>query len=415
MIFINFGATYFGGILETGDNMDEVDDVETEDLVTLELRFGPDRSQKAHRFAVSETGGTNGNGGPGIPYDEYMYRDYVDIPFEAWDMDNDRQLMVSFRDQADDGEWNLIHEHTSDPERDLMSREYFFISGFEYDEDNPHDDIATDGGLVSKLFYFMWPVLHADATWDPESVPESTLKITIKTLTAETHSVANWSAANNAVHVDHHNFVTVDTGGEDFAIFNVNDGGVHYSRHSGNLWRGISNGYNTSQFYGVAKRPGHDQYLGGTQDNGTWLSGDDPSANDSWSWEIGGDGFDTVWHQEDDNLLLGGWQNNNFRRSTNRGATWSDATSGLDDVGREAGPFINTLGSSASIPLDRRVSGAPRTSRSFGLRTEYPRVTGVFPGLPGRPASRWQTPPLSGLAFESQKTEEEFTCPRMAG
>ena len=56
---------------------------------------------------------TNNDGGAGIRLADYMYEGYVRIPFEVWDIDNNQQLMISFRDQADDGAFNLIPESTS--------------------------------------------------------------------------------------------------------------------------------------------------------------------------------------------------------------------------------------------------------------------------------------------------------------
>ena len=42
----------------------------------------------------------------------YKYVDYVEVPFEVWDINNNRQLMVSFREQQEDGEFNLIYQNT---------------------------------------------------------------------------------------------------------------------------------------------------------------------------------------------------------------------------------------------------------------------------------------------------------------
>ena len=47
-------------------------------------------------------------------FSQYMYADYVDVPLQVWDTDNNRQLMFSFRDQADDGEFNLIEFFSSE-------------------------------------------------------------------------------------------------------------------------------------------------------------------------------------------------------------------------------------------------------------------------------------------------------------
>ncbi|MCH8277091.1 MAG: hypothetical protein IIA50_06105, partial [Bacteroidetes bacterium] len=89
MDFINFGASHFGGTLSWG--LAEEGALVTEnDFVSVEVRFGPGRSQMAHRFTPPD--------GPGIAFSTYPYADYVEVPFEVWDVTNNRQLIVSFRD-----------------------------------------------------------------------------------------------------------------------------------------------------------------------------------------------------------------------------------------------------------------------------------------------------------------------------
>ena len=41
-------------------------------------------------------------------------------------------------------------------------------------------------------------------------------------------------------------------------------------------WSFAGGGMNTTQFYGIDKKPGADEYIGGTQDNGTWRSPSGP-------------------------------------------------------------------------------------------------------------------------------------------
>ena len=84
------------------------------------------RQQKAHRFTVPE------GEGAGVPPEDYAYMDYVDVPFEAWDIRNNRQLMISFRDQERDGAFNLIERILDD---DISGREYFFVHAVPYNED----------------------------------------------------------------------------------------------------------------------------------------------------------------------------------------------------------------------------------------------------------------------------------------
>ena len=71
--------------------------------------------------------------------------------------------------------------------------------------------------------------------------------------------------ANCCVHVDHHNliFIPVNEARGEFKVLNANDGGVYFSDDSGETFTGAT-GYNTTQFYGLDKKPGENVYIGGT-------------------------------------------------------------------------------------------------------------------------------------------------------
>ena len=70
------------------------------------------------------------------------------------------------------------------------------------------------------------------------------------------------------------------------------------------------------------------------QDNSTWFtpSGATAGAATSYEFAVGGDGFEALWNNRDGNLMMGSIQFNSLVRSTNGGASWFDATSGLSDV-----------------------------------------------------------------------------------
>ncbi len=123
--------------------------------------------------------------------------------------------------------------------------------------------------------------------------------------------IIDWGVnVDQAAHVDHHVIqpFVVDSLNEKFWIFNTNDGGVAISENKGRYFDELdrnNSGYNTSQFYGIAKKPGESIYIGGTQDNGTSLSQHDPESDSYWEHVIGGDGFDAVWHKTNSDLVLG--------------------------------------------------------------------------------------------------------------
>lgn len=354
---VNFSATQFGGRLEVGSGNNK----------SVEVRFGNNRSQLAHRFTVPANGGTNGDGGAGISDNQYSYQNYVQVPFEVWEVDgqgNDvRQLMVSFRDQQRDGQFNLnVRDDVNDPQL-LLSREYLFIHYSTYME-TPAPSLMINGGHAIDRMYFFWPTLLS-GTWNASSLPESKLKIVIsQPRNANTMTISDaygqFDNKNRFVnygidlHPDHHNLIMIPITSNTYKILNANDGGVFLSTIS--VAPGTSNGewfmrgksFNTSQFYGADKRPGFDEYIGGMQDNGTWKSPANQSATNSTNYlfNIGGDGFEVIWNNLDDQKVIGGSQGNNFRRSTNGGNSWTNATAGLSGDH----PFISKLANSRDNP-----------------------------------------------------------------
>lgn len=86
--FVNFGGSLFSGGMALGPEVGFAN-LQPDEYLPIEIRFGQGASQKAHRF----DGGTGGTA-----FNTYVYMDYVDVPFEVWDTENNVQLMVSFRD-----------------------------------------------------------------------------------------------------------------------------------------------------------------------------------------------------------------------------------------------------------------------------------------------------------------------------
>ena len=151
-------------------------------------------------------------------------------------------------------------------------------------------------------------------------------------------------------HPDHHGLEIIHPAVGDWFILGTNDGGI--TRTAG-LESGFTmpiTGMITTQFYGIDKRPGASAYIGGMQDNGTWRSPLNPTIADPWSFEIGGDGYETSWHFDDPLKIMGGYQYNGLQRSLDGGATWSSATSGLTDTGSANAPFVSKIGKSTARP-----------------------------------------------------------------
>ena len=354
--FVNFSGEYFGGIMDIGE-------VGYAGKVNIEIRFGQG-TQKAHRFTV-------GGSGPGVPDANYEYRDYVEVPFQVWDTENDQQLMVSFRDQQEDGTWNLIPANTTGA-TSLHSREYLFIHLLNYSE-TPENNIAVNGGQTFKQMYFMWPVGTENFTFIPTELPNS--KVIIgnterRTIVRETFNISdaynqyggnnalNNNAANgaNAVHPDHHSLhaLNINASDQTFNLLSTNDGGIWLSSlskqpgHEDMSFEFVSTGFNTTQFYSADKMPGEDRYIGGMQDQGTYLSpeGSSSNASSAYRFVIGGDGFEALWNNRNPQKVIGSQYYNGFYSSSDGGQTWRDATNGIGDDG----PFLSRLASSRSYP-----------------------------------------------------------------
>lgn len=344
LTLINFNGT--NGTFDVGSSANKS---------SVEIRFGPGKSQKAHRFLVPE-GATSG-----VAAANYSYADYVNVPFEVWDITNNKQLMVSFRDQGRNGTFDLIASNTTATDATQQSREYIYINNVAYDAAAPNSNIAKNGGHQFNQMYFCWPVLAENGVWPATS--NNTLRFNYLGQQQNFNSTTIFitdvrgqygTNKNSIVHADQHNLVTIPMTGSTYKILNANDGGVFISNTSATPginegdWAFAGNTYNTTQFYGADKRPGYDEYLGGAQDNGTWKSPANTvaSASTSYSFKIGGDGFEVLWHSTDDKKLIGGSQNNNFGRSLDGGNTWVSAISGLSGTY----PFISKLANSKDNP-----------------------------------------------------------------
>jgi len=350
---IDFSAPDAQGRLDVGPNANEI---------AVEIRFGPTRHQKAHRFLVPD-GATSG-----VADADYSYQNYVDVPFEAWDVTNNRQLMVSFRDQGRDGAFNLIEALTSGPATS-QSREYIYVHDVLYSNSTPNPNIKLNGGHIYNLMYNIWPVLASGGTWPP--VADGTLKISasnINKINATTITAAdgygNFDSKNimsqtdpeSGVHVDHHTMTPVITDAKNkiYKILLGNDGGVFVSNVSTTpgttqgSWQFKGYGYNTSQFYGADKAPGADRYIGGMQDNGTRVSpsSQSASAKSQYSYALGGDGFEAVWNSLDNTKILGSVYYGQVYRTVNSGTSWQSGSVGLGDNF----PFITKLACNKDFP-----------------------------------------------------------------
>ncbi len=389
MTLVNFGAKYYGGRIEAGNET-------AEDFVSVEVRFGPDGQggylkQMAHRFHVPDGMGS------GVPASDYTYQDYVEVPFQVWDVTNNRQLMVAFRDQQKDGVFNLLPQNFENSDAANNSREYVFISNITYNATTPDPDMANDGNHEFRNLYFFWPYLTDGGTWDAANLPASKFVITYETIEKRlklTTSIADaygeysgnnrfsqttGATATEGLHPDYHNIVPIiwDQGANSFQLLVATDGGVYKSDVGTNpgepngSWEMVGLGFNTAQFYAVDKAPGENRYIGGLQDNGSWMSqpGQEGAATAIYRRANAGDGFGCAWNYGNPNEIITTVYNNIIERSTDGGSSFRSATSGLSDVGGGSAPFvteIENLPSDPDVVFTAGVSGVWRSTNFAG-------------------------------------------------
>ena len=106
---------------------------------------------------------------------------------------------------------------------------------------------------------------------------------------------------------DHHNITIIPLGSGNFKMVEANDGGLAVSNNNGVTITLVPTKYITTQFYGIAKHPTKNEYIGGMQDNGTWRSPSNDDATDStrYLFQIGGDGFECLWNATKSTNILG--------------------------------------------------------------------------------------------------------------
>ncbi|MFQ5652651.1 MAG: FlgD immunoglobulin-like domain containing protein [bacterium] len=342
LTFFNFGGDLLGGggSSDVAPLFDVPSTVQPEHYRNVEIRFGPGQSQKAHRFFSI----ISGDG----------YQDYIDIPFSVWDTGIQQQLMVSFFDFDANGVFDLTDPQGND-------NQYVLISNVPYNPDGPDAEIVAQGPL-HNIIYFIWPVTPAGVTWDPGSHPQSTINIEVMLQEVglrKSEQISSFSLRNpqpNNTHVDHHNLTMVpfDSATNRYRLLDGNDGGVFFSDDGGKTFSSTLNTYVTTQFYGVDKRPGVDEYVGGMQDNGTWQSpvGESATSASPYTFQLGGDGFDAVWNGANDEEWIGGAQGNWFWLVTNASAGHNATFTPIfpQFVGGANGPFISILASTKSNP-----------------------------------------------------------------
>lgn len=147
--------------------------------------------------------------------------------------------------------------------------------------------------------------------------------------------ISTWKGTtpvNQYVHADVHNILWYD-GGNKLVV--ASDGGIFFSNDNGATFRDKNLGLRIKQFYSCAVHPTLTNYfLAGAQDNGVHQFNNAGLSN---SIEItGGDGGFVAIDQNQPQYQFGSYVYNQYRRSTNGGATWS-----FVNLNSTSGQFIN--------------------------------------------------------------------------
>ena len=339
--WLNIGGDYLAGGIKT--------DIANVNLFSdIEISFGADVAQKAHRYTTAST--------EAIPNaSELSYQNYVNVPFKVVDKASGQQLMVSFLDRNNDG----VFEPGTD------TKEQIYIHAVNYDA-AASANITADNGAEYNRVLILNPIVSEGFAWDANNLPSSKItfdayELKSKSITSSQLTLWYGYGKSNYSHADHHNLTIVEGVGEPFRIVDCNDGGVFISDDGGVSWDERTDGYVTSQFYGVSKHPTKDIYLGGLQDNGTWKSTENPTKNSQWINQWGGDGFETAWHAEDPDKMAMSIYNNEIKITTNGGQSWFTA-----DIGdrEDDAPFVTRIANEISEPDLMFVGGASGVWRS---------------------------------------------------
>jgi photosystem II stability/assembly factor-like uncharacterized protein len=131
--------------------------------------------------------------------------------------------------------------------------------------------------------------------------------------------------AGGSVHVDQHYLFFHPTIENTFFV--CNDGGIWRTTDNGDSFINLNQNLTLTQFYRISASPfSPSRILGGTQDNGTQQT----FSSLNWAAAYGGDGGEVCFNPFNSDYIIGETQNGGLFRTTNGGANWASATSGIN-------------------------------------------------------------------------------------
>jgi len=194
--------------------------------------------------------------------------------------------------------------------------------------------------------------------------------------------ISNWyeqSGAPPFMHADFHAMAFHPTNPN--ILFFGNDGGVYKTTNGGTSFVNLNNGLNITQFYYGAIHPTSDKIMGGTQDNGTLLSGTKPV----WNTVIGGDGGACEINYTTPQTMFGEYVRLCFMKSTNGGSSFNKSMSGIPTgPGYWDGTTDRTLFISPFVmdPNDPKIliAGSYRIWRTTNSASNWSSISGDLTG-----------------------------------
>ncbi len=168
---------------------------------------------------------------------------------------------------------------------------------------------------------------------------------------AATQQNGNLNQVNTNVHVDQHGLAYIEDSATTFRLILAGDGGIHTATSAtdpgvaNNTWTSAVSGKNSTQFYGADKRNGTIDYVGGAQDNGSWVTlANNTTATSNYISALGGDGFEAIWHYNNPNDFIVSSQFNNIVTYFNLGASFGT----FPQAGN--GPFYSKVANANNNP-----------------------------------------------------------------
>jgi photosystem II stability/assembly factor-like uncharacterized protein len=140
-------------------------------------------------------------------------------------------------------------------------------------------------------------------------------------------------------------------------------------------WQPLNNGYSVTQFYHGTVFPDGETFFGGTQDNGTILGS--LRTGGTWREIQGGDGGYVAVDPGNTSTLFAEFTGLSITRSTDGGATFTDATSGINNDPGFAfiAPFAMNRGNA-----DQMLTGGWYIWRSVNQADSWQRASAITPG-----------------------------------